>query len=232
MPAKGKMNNTTINSRGFVLCLTNTVAAPFTANVLLAIGARPAMIEEPSEAAELASLADAVLINVGTVTPPQADAMRAAIKACSATSIPWVLDPVACHLLSYRRELVRTFLASGPSLVRGNKAEIDFLRSDAKGARQMPMLSTGAVDEIWTENDAQPIRIEGGVPMLQTVTATGCAQGAICAAYLACGQSPFEACVSASRLMKRAGEKAYATAKAPGSFKVALVDALYELTHD
>ena len=33
-----------------VLCLTNTVAANFTANCLLAIGAKPAMIDEPCEA--------------------------------------------------------------------------------------------------------------------------------------------------------------------------------------
>ena len=68
--------------------------------------------------------------------------------------------------------------------------------------------------------------------MLQAVTATGCAQGAICAACLARGLSPFDACVSASRLLKRAGEMAYAKAKAPGSFKVALVDALYELSQE
>ena len=33
-----------------VLCLTNSVAANFTANCLLAIGAKPAMVEDPSEA--------------------------------------------------------------------------------------------------------------------------------------------------------------------------------------
>jgi len=226
------MNNEHETSQGLVLCLTNMVAANFTANVLLAIGARPAMIEEPSEAAELAQAADAVLVNVGTVTPVQAEAMRAAIAACGLFT-PWVLDPVACHVLAYRCELVREFLAAGPSLVRGNHAEIDFLRSDAAGAPRlrMPMLSTGAVDRVWTDGDTPAMEIVGGVPMLQDVTATGCAQGAVCAALLARGLSPFDACVSASRLMKRAGEQAYEKAKAPGSFMVALVDALYELTH-
>lgn len=238
------MNRKKANSQGLVLCLTNTVAANFTANVLLAIGAKPAMIEEPSEAAELAAVADAVLVNVGTVTPDQAAVMRAAIAICrgdatflsrdeNSPTTPWVLDPVACHVLSYRRELVREFLAAGPSLVRGNHAEIDFLRSDAAGVPRlrMPMLSTGAVDRIWTDGDKPVAEISGGVPMLQAVTATGCAQGAVCAAYLGWGLSPFDACVSASKLLKRAGEMAYAKAKAPGSFKIALVDALHELTH-
>jgi len=74
--------------------------------------------------------------------------------------------------------------------------------------------------------------VRGGVPMLQNVTATGCVQGAICAAALAWGKMPSEAAIWASELMKRAGERAWARAKTPGSFKVALVDALWELTHD
>ena len=68
--------------------------------------------------------------------------------------------------------------------------------------------------------------------MLQAVTATGCAQGGLCAALLGRGHAPREACLSASRMMKRAGEMAWVRAKTPGSFKVALVDALWELSHD
>ena len=68
--------------------------------------------------------------------------------------------------------------------------------------------------------------------MLQAVTATGCAQGGICAAFLGQGQSSQDAAVSASKLMKRAGEVAWERAKAPGIFQVTLVDALWELSHD
>ncbi len=68
--------------------------------------------------------------------------------------------------------------------------------------------------------------------MLQAVTATGCAQGGLCAAFLGRGQAPRDAAISASKLMKRAGELAWERAKAPGSFMVALVDALWELSHD
>lgn len=68
--------------------------------------------------------------------------------------------------------------------------------------------------------------------MLRTVTATGCVQGAICAALLGRGLSPLAAAESASRLMKRAGEIAWEKAQVPGSFRVALIDALYELSKD
>ena len=204
-----------------VLCLTNAVAASFTANCLLAIGARPAMIDEPREAEELARVADAMLVNLGTVTARQAESMRRAIAAASAHGIPWTLDPVGVQFLPYRAGLVREFIAQKPSVIRCNAAE-----ASAIGETGCVTLVTGEVDRLGERE------VRGGVPMLQTVTATGCAQGGLCAAFLGRGQSPQEAALSASKLMKRAGELAWERAKAPGSFQVALVDALWELSHD
>ncbi len=209
-----------------VLCLTNTVAANFTANCLIAIGAKPAMVEEPGEAAELAAVADAVLVNLGTVTERQAEAMRAAVKVANERGIPWVLDPVGVQLLAYRRSLARELIALKPSLIRGNRAEIDVFEPTG-----IVTLASGQIDTIEQSNNQnnRTISISGGVPMLQEVTATGCAQGGICAAFLGRGLSPHEAALSASKLMKRAGELAWERVKTPGSFQVALVDALWEL---
>jgi len=207
-----------------VMCVTNVVASEFTANCLLAIGARPAMIEEPCEAEEFAAAADAALVNVGTVTTAQTVTMRAAIRGMIDYGKPWVLDPVAAQMLACRRRLVRDFLSCGPSLVRGNHAEIDRL-----GISSLTTLATGAVDTV-VGADGTRLEISGGVPMLQAVTATGCVQGAICAAFLGKGLTPFEAAKAASELMKRAGERAWEKAKTPGSFKVALVDALWEMS--
>jgi len=227
-----------------VVCLTNTVAANFTANVLLAIGAKPAMVEEASEAAELAAVADAVLVNVGTLTPSQAEVMRAAVHAChtgtvpqnegtvpkNRGTVPWVLDPVACQVLSYRRAFVTELLALKPTVIRGNRDEIDFLLGTVPHLMgTVPTLATGAEDLVRRGTEVVA-RVAGGVPMLQAVTATGCAQGAVCAAFLGRGQSPVDALLSASRLMKRAGEKAWETARRPGSFQMALLDALSELS--
>ena len=210
-----------------VLGLTNTVAANFTANCLLAIGAKPAMVEEPSEAAELAAVADAILVNLGTVSERQAEAMRAAVKVANERGIPWVLDPVGVQLLSFRRQLALEFVGLHPAIIRGNNAEIDAL-----GPVDCVTLATGATDAIKQSNNSNTQTITGGVPMLQAVTATGCAQGGLCAALLGRGQSPQDAALSASKLLKRGGEVAWERAKAPGSFQVALVDALWELSHD
>ena len=210
-----------------VLCLTNAVAANFTANCLLAIGAKPAMVEEPSEAEELAAVADAVLVNLGTVTERQAEAMRRAVCVANRKNVPWVFDPVGVQHLTYRRNLVQELIGLKPSLIRGNHAEIDTL-----GPVDCVTLATGEIDTIRQSDNPDNQTITGGVPMLQTVTATGCAQGGICAAFLGQGQHPQDAALSASKLMKRAGELAWERAKAPGSFQVALVDVLWELSRD
>ena len=210
-----------MNKKPLVLCLTNTVAANFTANCLLAVGSRPAMIEEPCEAEELARVADAMLVNLGTVTARQAESMRRAIAAANVHGIPWALDPVGVQLLSYRAGLAREFIAQKPSVIRCNAAE-----ASAIGETDCVTLVTGEVDRVGERE------VRGGVPMLQTVTATGCAQGGICAAFLGQGLSPQDAALSASKLMKRAGEVAWTRARTPGSFQVALVDALWELSHD
>ena len=210
-----------MNKKPLVLCLTNTVAANFTANCLLAIGARPAMVEEPCEAEELARVADAMLVNLGTVTARQAESMRRAIATANAHGIPWALDPVGVQFLPYRTDLAREFIAQKPSVIRCNAAE-----AAAIGKTGCVTLVTGEVDRVGERE------VRGGVPMLQAVTATGCAQGGLCAAFLGRGLSPLDAALSASELMKRAGELAWERAKAPGSFQVALVDALWELSHD
>lgn len=211
-----------------VMCVTNTVAANFTANVLIAAGAKPAMIENPEEAERLAAVADAVLVNVGTVNDDQAEVMYAAVSACARSGTPWALDPVAIQLLDYRRGVVDRLLAvSRPALVRGNHGEIDFLRRERPVlSAAVPLLSTGPVDRVYLP-DGTVEEIAGGTEMLPRVTATGCAQGALCAAYLGRGLSPADACRAASRLMKTAGERAAARASAPGSFQSALLDEIY-----
>jgi len=206
-----------------VMCLTNTVAANMTANCLLAVGAMPAMVEEPEEAAELAESADALLVNVGTLTAIQAEAMRKAANVVVRRGVPWVLDPVAVQLLAYRREFVRELLAMRPTLVRCNAAEDACL-----GDTGLPTLVTGAVDLVRPSGAT----VAGGVAMLQAVTATGCSQGALCAAFLARGKSAEEAALAASRLMKRAGEAAASAARGPGGFREALIDELWRLSHD
>ena len=94
-----------------VHCLTNTVVPQITANVLLAAGAAPAMIDLPEEAELFAGIASAVLINVGNGSSEQHAAQRAAASASHGAGTPWVLDPVAVGALPVRTALARELLA-------------------------------------------------------------------------------------------------------------------------
>lgn len=220
--------------RPLVLSITNTVVTNWTANCLLALGAKPAMLEEPNEAAQLAARAGAVLVNLGTVTAQQFQAMRVAATAANAARVPWVLDPVAVDKLTYRRTLATSLIAQKPRLIRGNSDEINFLLGSVPHFQgSVPLLSTGPVDEIWGSvhpfEGSVPIRIANGVEMLTRVTGTGCAQGAIAAAFCAVEPDPVVAAVAASLTVGIAGEMAFEKAQRPGSFQIALLDALDEL---
>ncbi len=77
-----------------VHCLTNLVVT-ITANVVLAIGAAPAMVVAREEVAEFAPIANAVSFNLGTLDVPQTRAIRTAVDAANDAGKPWIVDPVA-----------------------------------------------------------------------------------------------------------------------------------------
>ncbi|NDV13064.1 hydroxyethylthiazole kinase [Crenobacter caeni] len=229
-----------------VHCLTNQVVSNFTANVLLAAGAAPAMVVAEEEAGDFAALASALLVNVGTLDRPQAAAMRAAVGAASTAGTPWVLDPVAVGALAWRTAFCRELLAFSPAVIRGNASEIIALaggagtgrgvdstaQSDAalEAARALArqcgalVVVTGATDYLV---DAQSARgIAGGTPRLQQVTGTGCALSALVAAACGCGAVRLDAVAAVCALMKLAGERAALASRGPGSFAVALLDEL------
>lgn len=235
-----------------ILSLTNNVVQAFTANLLLAVGATPAMLADEQEVGEmLEKCAQALLVNVGTLTHQQADVMRAAVQTAGRENIPWVLDPVAVGLLGFRTKLCRELLEiSSPALIRGNASEILAL-SGEKAAGRGPestaksqeaigaahdlahstggvVLVTGAID--YATDGRQCFAMSHGHPLMARVTGVGCAMGALAAACVASSAPRLEAAVATAVLLGQAGEKAAARAPHPGSFAAALLDELDKLT--
>ncbi|EAZ3422266.1 hydroxyethylthiazole kinase [Salmonella enterica subsp. enterica serovar Albany] len=116
-------------------CMTNDVVQTFTANTLLALGASPAMVIDPVEARPFAVIANALLVNVGTLTASRADAMRAAVESAYDAKTPWTLDPVAVGALEFRRRFCLDLLPLRPAAIRGNASEILALSGMALGGR-------------------------------------------------------------------------------------------------
>lgn len=233
-----------------VHCMTNTVVPEVTANVLLAVGAAPAMIDLPDEAEVFAGIASALLINVGNGSAEQHEGMRRAAPAAAAADRPWVLDPVAVGGLPVRTALARDLLAHRPAAIRANASEILGLAGTSAGGRGVDStdevdaavetartlsVGHGAVVGISGATDVivsagRITRVTGGDPMLQLVIGTGCSLGAVTAACLAVAEDRHDAVVAAHALFAAAGSVAARSSDGPGSFRVAWLDALHTLT--
>ena len=124
-------------------CITNAVVTGFTANVLLALGAAPAMVDIVDEAGLFAGVASGVLINLGTPTPEQRAASLEAVAGAAAAGTPWVLDPVAIGSLPVRTSLAHSLVASRPAAIRGNASEILALAGLTAGGRGRHGLAGG-----------------------------------------------------------------------------------------
>src|SRR3954470_5654975 len=96
-----------------------------TANATLALGALPVMAHAREEVEEMAALAGALVLNIGTLSPAWVDAMLAAGRSANSSGVPVVLDPVGAGATSYRTETARRLLQEiDVAVVRGNAAEI------------------------------------------------------------------------------------------------------------
>src|SRR5699024_8811155 len=191
-----------------VQCITNYVSMDITANVLNAAGASPAMVHDVEEAGEFAALASAVVINIGTPSPPWVDGMRAAARSAADAGTPWVLDPVAVGATSYRRRIVDELLALLPTVVRGNAGALATLATAVAGGRGAGSVLTAG----------------GGDPRMPLITALGCALSGLTGAFLAVEDDPVRATAAALATMADAGRAAGVQAGGPGSLRWALLD--------
>jgi hydroxyethylthiazole kinase len=231
--------------------ITNYVVMNETANATLALGALPVMAHAREEVEEMAAVAGALVLNIGTLSPPWVEAMLAAGRAANAAGVPVVLDPVGAGATSYRTESARRILDEvDVSVVRGNAAEVATLAGreaeirgvesisagDSAGelaraaARELGTVAavTGAVDHV--SDGEQTLAVANGDPLLATITGSGCMATAITGCFLSVRpDAPLAAAAEALVAFGVAGEDAAAEAGGPGSFHVALYDALHAL---
>jgi hydroxyethylthiazole kinase len=229
--------------------ITNYVVMNETANATLAIGALPVMAHAREEVAEMARLAGALVLNIGTLSPHWVEAMLAAGASANEAGVPVVLDPVGAGATSYRTETAKRILDEiDVAVLRGNAAEVATLvgvEAEVRGvesitaggdAAEIARVAastlgvvasvTGPVDHV--SDGERAAAIANGDPLLASVTGTGCMSSAITGCFLAVDE-PFDAAVAALVAFGVAGEDAAREAKGPGSFHVGLYDALAAL---
>jgi hydroxyethylthiazole kinase len=230
--------------------ITNYVVMNSTANSLLAAGASPVMAHAQDEVEEMAGLASAVVLNIGTLEPYWVKAMELAGGVANQRGTPVILDPVGAGATRYRTETARALARDlDIAVVRGNASEILSLAGldsttrgvdaahDVEEASRVAMelaatletivAITGAVDLV--TDGRTVLRVNAGHSLMGRVTGTGCASTVLTAAFAAVESDFTAAAAGALAYFGLAGERAAQPAVGPGSFRIALDDALYEI---
>ena len=230
--------------------ITNYVVMNETANAVLALGALPVMAHARDEVAEMVGLAGALVLNIGTLEESWIESMLLAGTAANERGIPVVFDPVGAGATSYRTETAKRILDEvDVSVLRGNPGEVATLvgvAAEVRGvesigaggdaaelareaARTLGVVAsvTGAVDHV--SDGERAVAVSNGHELLAAVTGTGCMSTVLTGCFLAAKDDALEAAAEALVAFGVAGEDAAVDAKGPGSFHVALYDALAAL---
>ncbi|KAA2237453.1 hydroxyethylthiazole kinase [Salinarimonas soli] len=216
-----------------VHAITNAAAQTLTANLLLAVGAVPSLTTSAEEAPAFTARADALVINLGTLDAERRAAIPWCIAAARGAGKPWVLDPVFVEASPPRLELARLTLAGQPAILRCNAVEAEALTGEAPtpdvvhafaSAHGAVIALTGPTDLV--VDGRRLARIANGHPLMTRVTAMGCAGTALLAAFAALEPDPWLAAACGLLVLGVAGEVAGETARGPGTFPAAFLDAL------
>lgn len=226
-------------------CITNPISINECANTVLAFHGRPIMAEHPDEVIEITKTADAVMLNIGNITDARMKSIRLCAEYCHKNNKPFILDIVGMACSSLRRSFVKKLLeASVPAVIKGNYSELMALYTDYtssgvdseaiditqldKVCKELAarygtvILASGKTDIV--ADGKRLFHVNNGTVQLNSVTGTGCMQGALCAVLMA-AEVPLDAAVKSALVMGICGELA-CTEKGSGSFMVSLIDKL------
>ena len=230
--------------------ITNFVVMNNTANALLAIGASPVMAHWVSEVEDMVAIADALVINIGTLDEQWVESMIRAGVAAHNKGIPIIIDPVGAGATRARTTAALEIIKQcHPTIIRGNGSEIMALvdanirskgvdssaqSGDALSAAQRLATECGAVVVISGATDyitdgKEIFTVEGGSPIMTSVTGMGCTSTAIIGAFAAVVTSPIIAATAAMAVMSLAGERAAVHSAGNGTMQVNFLDELFNL---
>jgi len=238
--------------------ITNLVVAPFTANGLLALGASPFMAYAHEEVADVAKMAGAVVLNIGTLDDQVVQAIRLAGQSANAHHVPVVLDPVGAGATAYRTDTVQMLVRElRLTVLRGNVAEIANVigenwsikgvdagqgEGDRTGIAERAAQKLGCIvvitgrEDIITDGQTTFLT-QNGHALLTQVTGAGCLLSSIIGAFAAIapsGEELLSSVVEALAFYGVAAEIAAARTAhlGPGSFQIELLNQLALVTPD
>ncbi|MEW9051993.1 MAG: hydroxyethylthiazole kinase [Neobacillus sp.] len=235
--------------------ITNVVVTNFTANGLLSLGASPVMAYAAEEAADMAKISRALVLNIGTLNPATIDSMILAGKTANEHNIPVVFDPVGAGATPYRTETAQKIMGElNVSIMRGNSSEIanvlgeswemkgvdagkangDVVTLAVNSAKKLNtvVVITGKDDVV--SDGTNTYLLSNGHPIMTKVTGTGCLLSSIIGAFAGVEKDLLVASVAAVSFYGVAAEKAAekCAEQGPGSFQIEFLNQLARVTSE
>jgi len=233
--------------------LTNWVTIYDCANMTRAFGALPVMAHAKEESGDMAAIASALVLNIGTLTPELIESMIVAAKSANRKGIPVVLDAVGVGATKLRDESAAKLLETVRiDIIKGNSSEIAKLAglnvttrgveatsvdSDLRviskklaKERNATVVITGKEDIVTDGKKTYIIR--NGHELMGKVVGTGCMAASVIGAFAAVEKDYAKASAAALSVYGIAGELAAKGARGPGSFKENLYDEVYNLNKE
>jgi hydroxyethylthiazole kinase len=212
-------------------------------------GASPVMAHAAEEAGDMASLASALVLNIGTLTSDFVESMKIAALAANKKRIPVVLDVCGAGATRYRdKKSLEIIDAARIDIIKGNSSEIARIAGEdvkTRGVdatevnadlreiasslakkRDCIVVITGKVDFVV---DADSVYIvQNGDEMMSHVVGTGCMATSVIGTFVGASPgSPIEAAAAGLSCFEIAAELAVKKCGGPASFKERLFDSVF-----
>ncbi len=233
--------------------ITNWVTIYDCANIVRAIGALPVMAHAEEESGDMASIASALVLNIGTLTVEIIKSMKIAGKSANQKDIPIVLDAVGVGATKLRDDKAFELLNEIKiNIVKGNASEIARLAGEnvkTKGveatkveadliavARKLSVerncvtVITGKEDIV--TDGTKTYLVKNGHPMLGSIVGTGCMATSVIACFAAVERDYAKAASAGLACFCIAGELSASRSKGPGTFKENFYDEIYNLNKE
>ncbi len=230
--------------------LTNWVTIGDCAHVTKAFGASPVMAHAKEEVQEMAQLATALVMNIGTLTVDLIDSMKMAATVANKNDVPVVLDVCGAGATQLRRQQCCSLMQDVKvDIIKGNASEIATMagyQMQTKGVEtgqvsgdqisfakelavscKVTVVITGAEDIVVDEKRTAVVK--NGHPMMGDVVGTGCMSTSAVGVFAAVEKDFFYATLSALCCFEIAGELAAEASRTPGSFRQKLLEEIYLL---
>jgi len=234
-----------------VNALTNEVTVNDVANVTLHWGGLPVMSDDVREVADMVASAQALLLNMGTVSEAGEAAMTTAGEAAADHGVPAVVDPVGAGATPTRSRVAERLVTDlDPAIISGNYGEVAALageNAEVRGVESVGdhadiaatavacaretdavVVASGETDVVATGNRA--FEVHSGDALMGRAVGTGCMLGVTLATFAAVIDDPLEASLAGTLAYGLAGEAAaageFGEHHGPASYLTAFLDAV------